>query len=128
MKFVKISIAIAAGLLIGIIAMRLLVPYHSGKLAARIDCALGYKKILTYGYPLPWREEYRQLLLKDYGVKLTPTAWCVVNRWITEYARGYNGIAERHINAEFKKDVLRECADNAEGIWKNTVARKKRGE
>jgi len=118
MKFVKIFIVITAVLLIGVVAMRLIVPYHSGRVAACIDCALGQKKILTYGYPLPWREEYRQLLLKDYGVKLTPIAWCVVNRWITEYVRGYNGIAEKYINAEFKKNVLRECAEKAEKLWK----------
>jgi len=122
-KHIKLFIIIAGAVFISVVAVRLVVPYHSGRLAARIDCVLGHKKILTYGYPLPWREEYRQLLLKDYGIKLTLIAWCVVNRWITEYARGYNGIAEGHINTEFKENVSRECAEKAEKIWKKKTRR-----
>jgi len=118
MKVTKNFIVIIGIVLIGIVAIRLLIPYNSGRLAARIDHILGQKKILTYGYPLPWREEYRQLLLKGYSVKSTPIAWCVVTRWTSEYARGYNGIAEGYINTEFKKNISRECAEKAEKLWK----------
>jgi len=118
MKVIKTLIVIIGMILIGVVTIKLLIPYHSGRLTAYVDHVLGQKKILTYGYPLPWREEYRQLLLTDYGVKLIPIAWCVVTHWTSEYARGYNGIAEGYINAEFKKNISRECAEKAEKIWK----------
>ncbi|MEI8348892.1 MAG: hypothetical protein WCI77_01960 [Candidatus Omnitrophota bacterium] len=118
MRVIKNLIVIIGMVLVGVVSIRLLIPYHSGKLAAYADHVLSQKKILTYGYPLPWRQEYRRLLFKDYDVELTPIAWCVVTHWTSEYAKGYNGIAEGYINAEFKKNVSRECAEKAEKIWK----------
>jgi hypothetical protein len=86
-------------------------------IAAWADHARGHYEVQTFGYPAPWRAEYRRLLRERYGVEVHAVAGCVVTEDLVWYVRGYNSVSRPRIQARFGKDIFAECAEEARAAW-----------
>jgi hypothetical protein len=93
-----------------------------GQMVARFDVARGYYEVQGYGLPVPWREEYAQLLEHRYGVRFRTVALCIVSESLVAYVDSYNDVSMRAVNRMFGRDVFKECADEARRNWAKTHA------
>jgi len=92
--------------------------YPRGMIVALANCTFGHYEIQTFGYPAPWLSEYRRLTSERYDVKVRVVAGCVVTEELVQYVRGYNCVSRGLIETRFGKDVIAECAEDAEAAWK----------
>jgi hypothetical protein len=88
-----------------------------GRLAAHYDVARGHYRELTYGLPVEWMPEYRELLKKRYGVDSIAVTGCTVSPGLISYVAGYNSVSTAVVNKRFGHDVFSECARDAQTNW-----------
>jgi hypothetical protein len=91
--------------------------YPRGVVAANFDRLLGHDEVMWYGELLPWDHDYTRLLDERYGIRGNKVAECVVGEELARYVRGYNSVAEPRLREKHGKDVLAECAADAQREW-----------
>jgi len=85
-----------------------------GFIRAHWDILHGHRRVMSYGRPAAWAGEYQRLLLDRYGVRLEWVAGCVVPYSMVSYTDAYNYVSEASIKRQFGRDILKECAEDAE--------------
>ena len=80
--------------------------YYNGKIEARLDLLRGEYNIRSYGASGAWREKYREILLREYGVNLVEVAGCIVTDELVEEVRGYNEVSEAAIERRYGQGTL----------------------
>ncbi len=88
-----------------------------GRLAAHYDIARGHYRQLTYGLPVEWLPEYRELLKRRYRVDCIAVAGCTISPGLISYVEGYNAVSTAAVNKHFGHDVFNECARDAQRSW-----------
>src|SRR6476619_4095775 len=84
-----------------------------GEIDAQRDIAQDHYVVLGYGLPSPWRQEYIRLLRERYGIRFRTVALCIVSEDVKAYADNYNKVTVAAANRRFKRDVFKECAEEA---------------
>jgi hypothetical protein len=92
---------------------------RDGGADAERDLARGERRLLTYGEPIAWQNEYSGMLNRIYHIELKPIAEGEVNAAAKNYTRAYNGIMQRDIAHTFGPAALpaaREMAQQLHGV------------
>lgn len=87
--------------------------YERGKREAQADIDQGRLGLETFGYPARCRYQYASILINKYKVHLRVVAGCVVDRSISEHARGYNEIMRAEIMRRHGSDVFERASAEA---------------
>lgn len=91
--------------------------YLDGHEDAKMALARGQLVILTYGLPVHWWLEYREVLKRDYDVEMRTIAGCMVTEELVRYAAAYNAVMERRIAATLGNTLFDEAAQKAEALY-----------
>lgn len=89
-----------------------------GHIAARIDVHRGRYQVLGYGLAPPSRSEYAGCLRERYGIEFRTVAGCMVSDSLLSYVNAYHSVVTNAAYRKFRRDVFRECADEAYREWK----------
>jgi hypothetical protein len=94
-------------------------PYHynDGHQEAVADLARGRLRVVSYGLPVHWTAEYREILLRDYHIEHQAIAGCVVTDSLLKYAAAYNAVMEERIHALHGEHVFDDAAAKAEALY-----------
>ncbi len=83
----------------------------------------GQLVILTYGLPAEWSHEYREVLLKDYGIQLRAIAGCEVTQPLLDFAANYNRVMRDRIKKSFEADVFDAAVRDAKTLYNQRLLR-----
>lgn len=89
-----------------------------GHLDARYDVLHGNYRVLTYGMPGPWRDDWKRLLQDRYQITNEAVAGCLVSDSLIAYVRAYNGVSIISANEKFGHDVFAEISEEARENWR----------
>ena len=94
-------------------------PYRNrdGHEEALTDIAHGKLRVVSYGLPAPWVREYREVLMRDYGIEYRAIAGCVVNDGILKYAAAYNEVMNQRIAALHGPQVFADADKKAGALY-----------
>ncbi len=94
-------------------------PYRhrDGRKDAEADIAHGKLRIVSYGLPVHWAPEYREIMQRDYGVEVDSIAGCVVSGDLVKYAAAYNEVMQARILARHGKQVFDDAVAKAEALY-----------
>ena len=70
--------------------------------------------------PIVWRFDQAALLRAKYNIHLR-VGGCIVTGFGMTYDHEYNQIQHPAITNKFGRDVVKECADEAEAAWKRKL-------
>lgn len=87
------------------------------RLAARFDLARGHYKILGYGLPSPYQNEYARLLQERYAIEYHQAALCIVSKSLRDYVDNYDAVSAAAAVRKFGHDVFKETAQEARTRW-----------
>lgn len=90
-----------------------------GRIHARFDIARGRYKVLGYGLPPVWRDEYARLLKDRYGIEYQQAALCIVSHSLVAYVNAYDEVSEEAANRKFGHNVFEETAEDALRTWEH---------
>ena len=90
-----------------------------GRIHAHFDIALGHYKVLGYGMPSPWRDEYVRLLKERYGIEFHEAALCIVSRSLVAYVDAYDEVSAEAAQRKFGHDIFEETAAEARTKWEH---------
>lgn len=84
---------------------------------AEEDFAHGRPRILTYGLPAPWTQEYGEILQRDYGVELGTVAGCVVSTPLIDYVDAYNETIGGYLTSVHGSDLFDRAHKAAQALY-----------
>lgn len=91
--------------------------HRNARRDAEDDFARGHPRILTYGLPVHWINEYREVLARDYGVKLETVAGCVVSDPLVDYVDTYNETIEGYLVSVHGPDLFDKARREADALY-----------
>ena len=91
-----------------------------GRYEAKRDVACGRYALRLHGTPAGWRRDQAALLRAKYDIHLR-VGGCIVSGFDKTYDREYNQIQHPAITNKFGRDVIKECAEEAEAAWKRKL-------
>lgn len=97
-----------------------LAAWPFGAVMAHIDHWRGNDEVKTFGLPADWSDDYAVLLRDRYGVELNPVAGCTPSLSQMQYVEGYNRVSESYLKEQHGKDILEECAEEAQANYEKT--------
>lgn len=89
---------------------------RSGEADARRDLAHGLLVEDSCGTPVPWYDEYKQLLRERYGIEFRSEG-CVVDDAVLSYAKGYNKVMDAEIERRFGTNFWDKTTADAEALY-----------
>ena len=89
-----------------------------GRAVAYVDLARGHYEVQGYGYPDPWRREYKLHLRERYGIEYRQVAFCTVSLWQRNYSDGYDSVMATAAQRKFGRDVVNQTLNEAYENWK----------
>jgi hypothetical protein len=92
-------------------------PAARGEAEAQEDVAQGKFKLLRYGLPAPWAEEYFRILNQRYGIQSVPVAGCVVTDDLVTHANAYNKMSMDAAKRKFGEDIFKRAERDATRNW-----------
>jgi hypothetical protein len=87
--------------------------YEQTRQQALSELEAGQLRLKTYGYPVPWRDEYASILLNDYGIVLDDFRTCMPTAEEYEIFRAYEEVMLPVIYKRFGPHALDEANDRA---------------
>lgn len=84
-----------------------------GHLDARYDVLRGNYRVLSYGMPGLWHDEWKQLLKERYQITNDAVAGCMVSGSLIAYVRAYNKVSIIAANEKFGHDIFAEISEEA---------------
>lgn len=100
-------------------------PAKLGWAAATLDTTFGRYQVLRYGLPMPWHNEYRELMRKRYGVDVRAIAGCVVFGALVDYASAYNSVSTDAIKRKYGQDIMERTAREVGSSWRRERVKRK---
>lgn len=91
-----------------------LAAWPLGAVMAHVDHLRGHDEVKTFGLPAEWSDDYAALLRDRYGVELSAVAGCTPSLSFMQYVDGYNRVSESYFKQKYGKDILEECAEEAQ--------------
>lgn len=115
---VTLTVSASAVVVLGLLWAPIECAYqaHRGAQTARDDLAHGNLQIRAFGLPANWHSDFRKLLEKRYGIQYKNFG-CVVTGAQDAFAKSYNEVVEADLLRKFGRDVIEECAREAEENW-----------
>lgn len=86
---------------------------RDGRKEAERDILQGRVAMLTYGLPVAWQPNYREILLNEHGIELRTVAGCMVSDSLLEYVAAYNEVMATHIAGTQGDGVFESAAERA---------------
>ena len=77
--------------------------------------------IKTYGSPVRWSRDYRELLRERDDVVVHSVAGCSVTTDLLDFAAGYNSVSQEYLLQKFGKYKFEECIDDVERIYRENL-------
>src|SRR5215467_10029043 len=88
-----------------------------GRMMARYDLAWGHYKILAYGLPPPYSNEYARLLHERYGIEYEQSALCIVSPALVNYVDSYDSVSSAAAQRKFGPDIFEKTFAEARQHW-----------